>query len=88
MMKKHKRLVAQTAPQNRIAHDEDGPRVAVTFLLPKTLAKAVCEAALASDNLLYPAVIICDHLVLARPRGLMEAPPVRPKGKAPPAKND
>jgi hypothetical protein len=78
-MLKHKRLAAKTPPETPPAFDEDKGRVAVTFLLPPQLAKAMCEAALASHNLLYPAVIICDHLVLARPRGLK---PEKPASKA------
>jgi hypothetical protein len=65
---KHKRtakLEARTKPP----HEED-VRIAVTFLLPPALARAVCEAAVHSKTLLYPAVIKCDHIILARPRKL------------------
>jgi hypothetical protein len=69
-MIKHKRQAAQSAPKNRIEHAEveTKSRVALVFLVPPALAKAITEAASYSGNLLCKDVIVTDHLILAKPR--------------------
>lgn len=62
-------------------------RVAVTFLLPPRIARAILDAAKANERLVSARVVVQDHMIFARADELVDYVSKRPlKGVSKPLK--